>query len=220
MLFRSVTGESFDYGPWRFTPAADPEFTAAYFDGEGLYAYGRQPAAVLWNLQQLERALELLGEPLEGGLAGYRDAVFEGMRTGLLRRLGLASGGDAADTALVQTWFLFAEQSRAPLDQLYADAWGGRLAERAGASPSQGWYRGPRFDELVAVLAGFDPLPHATVPLPALADGTPIGLHIDTVEALWDPIARKDDWAPLHAHVAEIRRLGAALTGPVDLLGS
>lgn len=28
----NVTGESFDYGPWRFLPHFDPGFTAAYFD--------------------------------------------------------------------------------------------------------------------------------------------------------------------------------------------
>ena len=28
----NVTGESFDYGPWRFLPTMDPHFTAAYFD--------------------------------------------------------------------------------------------------------------------------------------------------------------------------------------------
>ena len=32
----NVTGESFDYGPWRFTPDWDPDFTAAYFDHYGL----------------------------------------------------------------------------------------------------------------------------------------------------------------------------------------
>jgi uncharacterized protein YdiU (UPF0061 family) len=35
-----VTGESFDYGPWRFLPYSDPSFTAAYFDETGLYALG------------------------------------------------------------------------------------------------------------------------------------------------------------------------------------
>ncbi|MDQ4060131.1 MAG: YdiU family protein, partial [Pseudomonadota bacterium] len=46
----NVTGESFDYGPWRFLPVYDPAFTAAYFDRAGLYAYGRQAEALLWNL--------------------------------------------------------------------------------------------------------------------------------------------------------------------------
>ena len=32
----NVSGESFDYGPWRFTPMFDPIFTAAYFDEGGL----------------------------------------------------------------------------------------------------------------------------------------------------------------------------------------
>src|SRR5690606_5015887 len=41
----NVTGESFDYGPWRFLPRYDPMLTAAYFDHSGLYAFGRQPEA-------------------------------------------------------------------------------------------------------------------------------------------------------------------------------
>jgi uncharacterized protein YdiU (UPF0061 family) len=45
----NVTGESFDYGPWRFLPTYDPGFTAAYFDETGLYAFGRQPDALLWS---------------------------------------------------------------------------------------------------------------------------------------------------------------------------
>jgi uncharacterized protein YdiU (UPF0061 family) len=52
----NVTGESFDYGPWRFLPHYEPGFTAAYFDQTGLYAFGRQPEAVFWNLQQLAGA--------------------------------------------------------------------------------------------------------------------------------------------------------------------
>src|SRR3546814_1250640 len=42
----NVTGESFDYGPWRFTPRWEPGFTAAYFDPTGLYAFGRQAEAI------------------------------------------------------------------------------------------------------------------------------------------------------------------------------
>lgn len=41
----NIAGELFDYGPYRFLPHYDPEFTAAYFDQQGLYCYGRQPAS-------------------------------------------------------------------------------------------------------------------------------------------------------------------------------
>src|SRR4029077_14466985 len=53
----NITGESFDYGPWRFTPDWDPEFTAAYFDHYGLYAFARQPEAIHWDLAQLAGSL-------------------------------------------------------------------------------------------------------------------------------------------------------------------
>ena len=43
----NLTGESFDYGPYRFLPRYDLGFVAAYFDHQGLYAYGRQPRAIL-----------------------------------------------------------------------------------------------------------------------------------------------------------------------------
>src|SRR5690606_22098807 len=53
----NVTGESFDYGPWRFLDRYDPRFTAAYFDETGLYAFGRQPDALAWNLTRLAECL-------------------------------------------------------------------------------------------------------------------------------------------------------------------
>ncbi len=211
----NITGESFDYGPWRFLPEADPLFTAAYFDSGGLYAYGRQPAAVRWNLDQLAHALSILGEPLDGALDGYGAALFEGMRTGLLRRLGLASAGEAADTALVQAWFAFAESSRAPFDQLHFDWYGGAAGEaRARRSPNARHYEDPRFAPVRDVLDAYVPAAAERLADPYWARERPVDLRIETVEALWDAIAYKDDWAPLTAHVAAIRGLGALLDAP------
>lgn len=53
----NISGESFDYGPYRFLPHFDPHFTAAYFDTHGLYCFGRQPSSFLWNLKQLQKCL-------------------------------------------------------------------------------------------------------------------------------------------------------------------
>ncbi|RYD86598.1 MAG: YdiU family protein, partial [Sphingomonadales bacterium] len=58
----NVSGESFDYGPWRWLPRWDPGFTAAYFDHAGLYAFGRQPEALYWNCGQLAIALRALAD--------------------------------------------------------------------------------------------------------------------------------------------------------------
>ena len=67
----NITGESFDYGPWRFAPAWNPDFTAAYFDHHGLYSFGRQPEALQWNVYQLAGALRLVAsiEALKPALA-------------------------------------------------------------------------------------------------------------------------------------------------------
>jgi uncharacterized protein YdiU (UPF0061 family) len=69
----NLTGESFDYGPYRFLPRNDPNFVAAYFDSAGLYSFGRQPEAVFWNLQQLAGALSLVtgSDPLVAALNGF-----------------------------------------------------------------------------------------------------------------------------------------------------
>ncbi|MBV9509516.1 MAG: YdiU family protein, partial [Caulobacteraceae bacterium] len=103
----NLTGESFDYGPYRFLPRNDPNFTAAYFDHAGLYAFGRQPEAVFWNLQQLASCLTLVSEtdPLVEALnrfsAAYRDALIEAM----LERLGLKPRSPEADAELVNAAF-------------------------------------------------------------------------------------------------------------------
>ena len=68
----NITGESFDFGPWRFLPHFDPGFTAAYFDQTGRYAYGRQPSAAMWALCRLADCFvqivdaEVLAETLSG----------------------------------------------------------------------------------------------------------------------------------------------------------
>ena len=56
----AITAESFDYGPWRWTPHWDGHFTAAYFDHSGLYAFGRQPQAIHWDLVQLALSLRAI----------------------------------------------------------------------------------------------------------------------------------------------------------------
>jgi hypothetical protein len=36
-------------------------------------------------------------------------------------------------------------------------------------------------------------------------------MHIDEVEAIWDAIAQRDDWAPFEAKIAAVRRMGEAM---------
>ena len=53
----SITGESFDYGPYAFIDTYNPYFTAATFDRQGRYSYRNQPSICRWNLEMLQRPL-------------------------------------------------------------------------------------------------------------------------------------------------------------------
>ncbi|MGD9508085.1 MAG: protein adenylyltransferase SelO [Geminicoccaceae bacterium] len=217
----NITGESFDYGPWRFLPAYDPGFTAAYFDETGLYSFGRQPATLLWNLTRLAECLLPLAPQaeLEKALASYQPAFRAALAEAVVGRLGLRSGGPAADGALVESLFDFLEQSRAPFERTFFD-WRGGLAggERAAVRPSAPLYDGAAFAPLRKALAELEPVPGA-LEHPYFADPQPCTMLIDEVEALWAAIADGDDWAPLAAKLAAIDRLGEAYSPRSDSPG-
>jgi hypothetical protein len=94
----------------------------------------------------------------------------------------------------------------------------------SGWQPDRAWhgFRGgrlpddmdPAFAPLAEALGRFSPVPGAR-DHPVWADAAPQTLLIEEVEALWAPIAQADDWAPLEAKLAAIRRLGEALGDPV-----
>ena len=98
----NISGESFDYGPWRWLPAWDPAFTAAYFDHSGLYCFGRQPEAIYWNCGQLAIALRQMADspPLLAALERFAPLYQQAMARRFLWRLGLESRGQEADLAL------------------------------------------------------------------------------------------------------------------------
>ena len=203
----NITGESFDYGPWRFIPAYDPGFTAAYFDETGLYAFGRQPDALLWNLFRLaECFLPLAPQPdLERALAAFEPALHREFTAALLRRLGLMSAGPERDGPLAKALWTFLHESKAPFEQTLFDWYGGlRSTGRAERSPSAALYTQPAFQPVRAALEGFEPDPAARLDHPYFARSTPCTMLIEEVEAIWAPIAANDDWSAFAAKLREI----------------
>jgi uncharacterized protein YdiU (UPF0061 family) len=196
----AITAQSFDYGPWRFAPTWDGAFTAAYFDHAGLYAFARQPEAIHWDVVQLAIALRRIedAEPLTERLETFPHLFQQALRDGIFARLGLRTGELAADMALVGALEETLSATQAPLDKFWFDWRGGRRP--AG-------YDG--FDDLAALLTRRDPVPGA-LDHPYWSDPAPCSMLIDEVEAIWAVIDERDDWAPLHAKLAAIRRMGDA----------
>lgn len=86
----SITGESFDYGPYAFIPSYNPQFTAAYFDYGGLYSYGNQPFICKLNLERLQAPLSkvISGGDLEAGLDHFDDHFHSHYYELMLKKLG------------------------------------------------------------------------------------------------------------------------------------
>jgi uncharacterized protein YdiU (UPF0061 family) len=196
----NVTGESFDYGPWRFAPTWDPDFTAAYFDHAGLYAFARQPEAIGWDAMQLAASLRLMAEsePMIALLDQFAPRFQHHVTAAILWRLGLTPRAPEDDHALVQAVERTLRETAIPLDRFYHDA----FAQALPAAYAEPWA------EVRARMEPYTPRkprdhPHWR--------GEPCAMLIDEVEAIWSPIAERDDWSALHAKVAAVRALGEAL---------
>lgn len=211
----NVTGESFDYGPWRFLPHYNPAFTAAYFDQTGLYAFARQPEAVFWNLTQLAGALKPVADGPEGlteALNSFGPAYIRELRAAFLMRLGVLSLGEAADQRLLDaTLALLRENGEAMRwEPLFFDWFGGFASSaRALSGPRGKLYQGEAFDAFRFALMEHEPDRIERLEHLMFAAREPEEMLIDEVETLWSAIATDDNWSPLNAKLA---RLDAART--------
>ena len=192
----NISGESFDYGPWRWAPRWDARFTAAYFDRTGLYAFGRQPETLLWNCGQLAVALSVLAETpaLVAALDRFGPLYQQAMARRFCWRLGVEPLGVSEDTKLVQA----AEKTMV----------------ETGLSPGQFFFlhragRNPPDDAFGTLLRARRPTA-ATDGDFWQQDAAP-ELLIDRVEAIWAAIAGHEDWTVLEQTVATLREMGEQL---------
>ncbi|MEQ8773054.1 MAG: YdiU family protein [Erythrobacter sp.] len=192
----NITGESFDYGPWRWLERWDPDFTAAYFDHGGLYAFGRQPEAIHWNCGQFAVALRLLADsdPLVAALNRFPDLYMAAVARRWCWRLGVRPRGAEPDRALVAASEKAMRESGERPDAFFFRL---RKALAAGEIPA----------ELAEALEGYE---STGCEHEYWSDDAPQSMGIDQVEEIWSAIDERDDWQPLVNKVAALRRMGAA----------
>lgn len=197
----NVTGESFDYGPWRFLPTYKPGYTAAYFDESGLYAYARQPEAVFWALQQLAAALLPVGEQdaLVDVLNTFPDRYSAAMTTAWCCRLGVVE--QAGSEAMVRAFISFLHTSQLPFEAAIFDHF---CADNSRISAAPRAYSGPEYTAFADLFAAHradrpERLSHAYFERP-----DPVHMTIEVMEAAWAPIHENDDWSALHHLLAEL----------------
>ena len=215
----SITGESFDYGPFAFMDEYDPKFTAAYFDYSGLYCYGNQPGACYWNLEKLAIALADVVDAagLEAGLAQYQPKYAEAYCDRTLQKLGFTpslartlSKTDGLRRDLLSQTITLLEETHVgyhdfftAITQQFTPEWqtDTELILTAAVEKSD-----PPAAELLKAWRQLYQKALSQLPLDKMPDvqsclqstNPKTVLLRPQIEAVWTPITEKDNWQPFY----------------------
>ncbi len=212
----SITGESFDYGPYGFLPSYEPRFIAAYFDYGGRYAFGNQPNACYWNLEMLQVPLaEVIDRSMmTEALDKFKDLYITAYERRMEERLGLAH---LTETELEQI-------IRATLQLLYGTQWGyneffAELKERI----TPDWQKDSRSiltekreglsDQLLYLFEQWQDTYHSFLQrleyeqiTDRLRRWNPSKVPVrPEIERVWAAITEENDWQPFYQLVKEIQ---------------
>lgn len=210
----SITGESFDYGPYAFINTYDPLFTAAYFDYGGRYSYGNQPLICRWNLELLQKPLALVipSDDLSAQLTNYQQYYDQYYQSFMLKKLGFNNLPDNLAKKLVTETVNLLKESQVSYSQFFAD-----LASQF----NYGWH-----ENFSLILENSDinssnfntwkKLYHQALEnfVREELDNIKITLNQynpqivpirNIIEEIWQPITTEDNWQPFNDLLTKIR---------------
>jgi uncharacterized protein YdiU (UPF0061 family) len=214
----SITGESFDYGPFAFIPTYDTNFTAAYFDHYGRYSYGNQPGICVWNLEMLQRPLAAVMDT--GAMAArlekfgplFQAAYIEAM----IQRLGLPQLGLPDATKLVQSTGSFLAQSQVGYSEFFVELrqqFNPQWRVDPGHVLANSELIKPLKPELVhtwqaAYFDALNQLPESDLPniqTNLVKYNSLVITTRPTIERIWAAISEQDDWEPFNQAIEAIK---------------
>ncbi|AFZ36170.1 UPF0061 protein ydiU [Stanieria cyanosphaera PCC 7437] len=213
----SITGESFDYGPYAFIPTYNPYFTAAYFDYGGRYSYGNQPFICKLNLELLQLPLGMIiaKSDLEAGLAQFEDCYSSTYNQLMLNKLGFQNLSSLAAAELLEATIKLLRNTDIGYHAFFAELAAGfnygwredsslilenNFFARVSQEVSDYWrklYHGclnllpPEEMDLICDRLNFYNL--KTV------------LLRPVIESIWQPIVEEDNWQPFYDLIAKIQ---------------
>lgn len=215
----SITGESFDYGPYAFIDTYDPRFTAAYFDFQRRYCFRNQPAACHWNLRMFQKPLQRLvpEEILDEALAQFEARYWHHYHGRMLHKLGFDDLPDSLKVGLIRqtiellssvevgyhTFFIeltrqFSAEWQTDASQIFSPT---MVASDASAQTQlqqwrQKYYEVLQTQSAEAIAAMGDRL-KCTNP--------EVVLLRPEIEAVWERIVVEDDWSPFDTLVKRLQ---------------
>jgi serine/tyrosine/threonine adenylyltransferase len=214
----SITGESFDYGPYAFIERYNPNFTAAYFDSYGRYSYGNQPGICKLNLQMLQVPLKSVIplEDLEAGLAKFDRAYYLSYRQLMLRKLGLENLQIPESDELLNLTLALFQETEVEYHDFFVELT--HLFNRQAADAVDSLFDDPDFIRYVGTASNWQawtaiyrrilknlPL-DAREKIPAtMGRWNPRTVPLRRrIEAIWRPITIEDNWEPFYELLRQI----------------
>lgn len=208
----SITGESFDYGPYAFIPTYKLGFTAAYFDYSGLYSYGNQPQICQDNLAKLQKPLAAAIEQsdMDAALVRFWEHYAVKYRQLMINRLGFNNLPAPEAEELLNLTIKFLEESQvgyhdffAQLRGQFSPQWredGSKILSDGEPSKLLDVWRDfyyhllqtlstDELDEMGERLRRYNPEQ---------------GLIRPVIESVWESIALEDNWQPFYDLVNRI----------------
>ena len=210
----SISGESFDYGPYAFIPTYNPQFTAAYFDYGGRYSYANQPFICKLNLEMLQLPLAMVmpNADLEAGLAQFDDCYNATYENLMIQKLGFPDMFvPQAAELLTETIKLLRNSDLgyhnffAELAQWFNDGWRDSkdlILENASFTQEIG----DRWRKLYHICLN-------KLPKSAMAEirdrlnfkNPKTALLRPVIESVWQPIVEQDNWQPFYDLIETIK---------------
>jgi uncharacterized protein YdiU (UPF0061 family) len=215
----SITGESFDYGPYAFIPTYQPYFTAAYFDYYKRYCYSHQPSICQLNLEMLQEALKsvIALADMEIGLASFDEHYQREYDSLMLKKLGFEQLQDTQKTELLKLTIQFLQDSQVGYHQFFYEIartfspkWRdepGLVMATSNIVPVTG--TSEIFDNWCILyhklLNNFDIQDMGIIAQNLALNNPKTVLLRPVIESIWEPITQEDNWQPFYELVKQIQ---------------
>ena len=206
----NVNGEVFDFGPWRFIQYANKNFTAAYFDYNGRYSFGKQPEAALWALTQLGKSLnKLISEKRIVEILNEFSKNFHlSLKNHFCWRIGIQDIDSKSLNEIMNILLNESEKHKIEYASFFYDFFGGQdavidcLKSKYGSK-----YKVQEFSKVTNILKDTRSLKGSSKKRKTLVKNRE-NMLIEEVEKIWKQIDQNNNWNFLYKKINKVRKLG------------
>ncbi|MES2801256.1 MAG: YdiU family protein [Bdellovibrionota bacterium] len=199
----NISGELFDYGPYRFLPEYDPQFTAAYFDQAGLYNYSEQPNNFLWNFAQLTHCIMKAYPEVPGQLVleNFQNQFNDYMYAAFQNKLNVRFMDDETTTEAISLFFQTVTDKTIKFEEAFFAFHSSHVDKDLPASIKD-MTSAQLLKKMIASALVIDEKinQHAY-----FKSEKPQTMLIDEIEEIWKMIAENDDWTLFNNKIQSLR---------------